>query len=135
MVGDVVVEENWIYLSRQVGSTRLPRVWFLYYFLRTSSVGGGHALPDFLFLFSFPCPAEDHERDYLSPCKKVVFLGLATNTLNIIRNNKQQQAKTTTSNGGNIKQRASSGIVVQMHETNTKNRALKLGAAEVSQLL
>ena len=40
-------------------------------------------------LFSFPCSA-DHERDW-PPCK-VVFFGLATNTLNV-RNNKQQQHK------------------------------------------
>ena len=38
-----------------------------------------------LFLFSFfPCPA-DHERDW-PPCK-VVFLGLATNALNVRNNN------------------------------------------------
>ena len=32
--------------------------------------GGGGALPDFLFLFSFPCSA-DHERDW--PPRKVGF--------------------------------------------------------------
>ena len=47
--------------------------------------GGGDAARLFL-LFSFPCSA-DHERDWTS-CK-VVFFGLATNTLNV-RNNKQQ---------------------------------------------
>ena len=41
--------------------------------------GGGYAARLFL-LFSFPCSA-DHERDW-PPCK-VVFLGLATNTLNV----------------------------------------------------
>ena len=46
--------------------------------------GGGSALPDF-FIFIFPCSA-DHERDW-PPCK-VVFFGLATNTLNVINNNK-----------------------------------------------
>ena len=57
-------------------------LFFFFYVLRTSSVGG--ALPDFFFiLFSFPCSA-DHERDW-PPCK-VVFFGLATNTLNV-RNN------------------------------------------------
>ena len=35
-------------------------------------------------LFSFPCSA-DHERDW-PPCK-VVFFGLATNTLNVSNNN------------------------------------------------
>ena len=40
-------------------------------------------LPDIFLLFSFSCSA-DHERDW-SPCK-VVFFGLATNTLNV-RNN------------------------------------------------
>ena len=44
--------------------------------------GGGAAR---LFLFSFfPCSA-DHERDW-PPCK-VVFLGLATNALNVRNNN------------------------------------------------
>ena len=47
--------------------------------------GGGYAARLFL-LFFFPCSA-DHERDW-PPCK-VVFFGLATNTLNV-RNNKQQ---------------------------------------------
>ena len=54
-------------------------------FLRTSSVeGGGGALPDFLFFILFPCSA-DHERDWL-PCK-VLFFGLATNALNVRKNN------------------------------------------------
>ena len=49
-------------------------------------MGGGRALPDydFLFLFLFPCSA-DHERDW-PPCK-VVFFGLAANTLNVRNNN------------------------------------------------
>ena len=42
---------------------------------------GGGALPDF---FSSPCSA-DHERDW-PPCK-VVFFGLATDTLNVRNNN------------------------------------------------
>ena len=46
---------------------------------------GGGALPDFLLL-SFTCSA-GHEGNR-PPCK-VVFFGLATNTLNV-RNNKQQ---------------------------------------------
>ena len=43
--------------------------------------GGGYAARLFL-LISFPCSA-DHERDWLlQPCKKkIVFFGLATNTL------------------------------------------------------
>ena len=45
--------------------------------------GGGGAARLFL-LFSFPCSA-DHERDW-PPCK-VVFFGLATNTLNVRNNN------------------------------------------------
>ena len=45
--------------------------------------GGGYAAKLFL-LFSFPCSA-DHERDW-PPCK-VVFYGLATNTLNVRNNN------------------------------------------------
>ena len=40
--------------------------------------GGGGGLPDFFFLFSFPYSA-DHERDWSTG--KVVFFGLATNTL------------------------------------------------------
>ena len=58
-------------------------------FLRTSSMGGwgggGGYAARFFLLFSFPCSA-DHERDWSPPCK-VVFFGLATNTLNV-RNNK-----------------------------------------------
>ena len=46
-------------------------------------MGGGYATILFL-LFSFPCSA-DHERDW-QPCK-VVFFGLATNTLNVRNNN------------------------------------------------
>ena len=46
-------------------------------------MGGGYAARFFL-LFSFPCSA-DHERDW-PPCK-VVFFGLATNTLNVRNNN------------------------------------------------
>ena len=45
--------------------------------------GGGYAARLFLLL-SFPCSA-DHERDW-PPCK-VVFFGLATNTLNVRNNN------------------------------------------------
>ena len=51
----------------------------------SSGVGGGVCCQTFYFV-SFPCSA-DHERDW-PPCK-VVFFGLATNTLNV-RNNKQQ---------------------------------------------
>ena len=40
---------------------------FLFYFLRTSSVRG-EVLPNFLFLFSFRCSADDEERDW-PPCK------------------------------------------------------------------
>ena len=50
----------------------------------TNYLGGGGALPDFFFLFFFPCSA-DHERDW-PPCK-VVFFGLATNALNVRNNN------------------------------------------------
>ena len=49
-------------------------------------MGGGYAARLFI-LFFFPCSA-DHERDW-PPCK-VVFFGLATNTLNVRNNNKQQ---------------------------------------------
>ena len=44
-------------------------------------VGGEAMLPDFFLLFSFHCSA-DHERDWPPFCK-VVFFGLATNTLNV----------------------------------------------------
>ena len=46
----------------------------------------GGALLDFLFtlLFPVPCSAEE-ERDW--PTCKVVFFGLATNTLNVRNNN------------------------------------------------
>ena len=54
-------------------------------FLRTSSVCvWGGALPDVFLLFSFPCSV-DHERDW--PPYKVVFIGLAANTLNVRNNN------------------------------------------------
>ena len=43
---------------------------------------GGGALP--VFFFFFPCSA-DHERDW--PPYQVVFFGLATNTLNVRKNN------------------------------------------------
>ena len=46
-------------------------------------MGGGYAARLFL-LFSFSCSA-DHERD--RPSCKVVFFGLATNTLNVRDNN------------------------------------------------
>ena len=49
-------------------------------------MGGGYAARLFL-LFSFPCSA-DHERDW--PPRKVVFLGLATNTLNVSNNNNKR---------------------------------------------
>ena len=52
--------------------------------------GGGYAARLFL-LFSFPCSA-DHERDW-PPCK-VVFFGLATNTLNV-RNSKNNNLSGT----------------------------------------
>ena len=57
---------------------------FYFYFLRTSSVWGGGALPDVFLSFSFSCSA-DHERDW-PPCK-VVFFGLATHALNVRNNN------------------------------------------------
>ena len=47
--------------------------------------GGGGVLPDFKFLFSFLCAA-DHGLDWPLR-KKVYFLGLATNTLNMRKNN------------------------------------------------
>ena len=51
-----------------------PCVFYLFYFLRTSSVGGGggSALPEFMFLCYFSCSA-DHERDW--PPYEVVFSG------------------------------------------------------------
>ena len=45
---------------------------------------GEGALPELFILFFFPCSA-DHERDW-PPCK-VVFFGLAANTLNTGNNN------------------------------------------------
>ena len=49
---------------------------FYFYFLRTSSAGGGRErCQTFSFFFFFSCGA-DHERDW-PPCK-VVFFGLAT---------------------------------------------------------
>ena len=54
--------------------------------------GGGAGCAARLFLlFSFPCSA-DHERDW-PPCK-VVFFGLATNSLNV-RNNKNNNNNIT----------------------------------------
>ena len=49
-----------------------------------STVGGGGCAARLFILFFFPCSA-DHERNY-PPCK-VVFFGLATNTLNVRNNN------------------------------------------------
>ena len=46
-------------------------------------------------MFSFPCSA-DHERDW-PPCK-VVFFGLATNTLNV-RNNSSSNNSLATDSG------------------------------------
>ena len=61
---------------------------FLFHFFSERAVwgvggGGGGVLPDVFLSLHFSCSA-DHERDWL-PCK-VVFFGLATNTLNA-RNN------------------------------------------------
>ena len=66
-------------------------IFILFYFLRTSSAGGGGggcAARRFL-LFLIPCSA-DHEQDW-PPCK-VVFPGLATNTLNVRNNNYRDSA-------------------------------------------
>ena len=52
--------------------------------------GGGGVLPDYEFFF-FLCSA-DHERDW--PSYKVVFSGLATNTLNVKNNNCRESAGT-----------------------------------------
>ena len=61
-------------------------IYFFYFFIFSERAarggGGGGALPDFFFFFL--CSA-DHERDW-PPCK-VVFFGLATNTLNVRNNN------------------------------------------------
>ena len=46
--------------------------------------GGGGRCQTFFFLFS-SCSA-DHERDW-PPCKVLVFIGLATNALNVRNNN------------------------------------------------
>ena len=54
------------------------------YFLRMSSVGGWRYAAKLFLLFCFPCSA-DHERDW-PPCK-VLFSGLATNTLNVRNHN------------------------------------------------
>ena len=54
------------------------------YFLKTSSVWGKGGAARLSILFSFPCSV-DHERD--SPPCKIVFFGLATNTLNVRSNN------------------------------------------------
>ena len=76
----------------------MRRVIFLFfYFLffpneQRAGEGGGGDARLFFFFFSF---SADHERDW-SPCK-VVFFGLATNTLNV-RNNKQQQSVLTPRN-------------------------------------
>ena len=48
--------------------------------------GVGGLLPDFFFLFLFPC-STDHERNW-PPCE-VVFFGLATNALNVGNNNRR----------------------------------------------
>ena len=51
--------------------------------------GGGGALPDILFLFSFPCSA-DSEPDW-PPCNKVVFQVGAANTLSVRNNNNHHE--------------------------------------------
>ena len=64
-----------------------PRVFFVLFLFspneQRAGGGGGSAAKLFIFIF-FPCSA-DHERDW-PPCK-VVFLGLATNALNVRNNN------------------------------------------------
>ena len=65
----------------------MRRVIFFFFFSLNEQCGGwgggGGGAARLFILFSFPCSA-DHERDW-PPCK-VVFFGLATNTLNV-RNN------------------------------------------------
>ena len=58
-------------------------------------VNRGLLLPDFIFLFSFPCSA-DHERDGIGYYRvKKYFLGLAINKLNV-RNNNNKTCQSTT---------------------------------------
>ena len=54
--------------------------------------GGVWYAATLFLLFPFPCSA-DHERDW--PSCKVVFFGLATNTLNV-RNNSNNKADYST---------------------------------------
>ena len=61
----------------------MRRVILMLFSLRTSSVGGGGgaARPSILIYFLFSRPREDW------PPYKVVFFGLASNTLNVRNNN------------------------------------------------
>ena len=84
---------------RHVDAPRDFLIFYFFYFIifspneqRAGGGGGGGALPDFFFSF-FPCSA-DHERDW-PPCK-VVFFGLATNTLNVRNNNNKNNCCTIT---------------------------------------
>ena len=59
--------------------------------------GGGGGAARLFFFFFFPCSA-DHERDW--PPWKVVFFGLATNTLNVRNNNNMVINVSVQCNGG-----------------------------------
>ena len=73
-----------LHLGWTVASLRRFRAAFIFSEQAVWGAGGwGYAARLFL-LFSFPCSA-DHERDW--PPYKVVFFGLATNTLNVRNNN------------------------------------------------
>ena len=81
------IERVWHSASREPsdtlpGSQPCTQTRSIYHIL--SRWGEGGALPDFFFFLFFSCSA-DHERDW-SPCK-IVFLGLATNALNVSNNN------------------------------------------------
>ena len=78
---------------------RVISYFYFYFSERAARAGGGGGCQTFFFFF-FPCSA-DHELDW-PPCK-VVFLGLATNALNVRNNNIQRsgcQPEKTTLHGG-----------------------------------
>ena len=79
---------------RHVDASRYFFIFLFFIFSERAARGGRGGGGNARLFFFFPFSA-DHERDW-SPCK-VVFFGLATNTLNV-RNNKQQQSMLTTRN-------------------------------------
>ena len=81
---------------RHVDASRDCFFFFFFFFSERAARGGRWGGSDARLFFFFCSFSADHEQDW-SPCK-VVFFGLATNTLNVRNNNKQQQSMLTPRN-------------------------------------